>query len=107
MLSAILNTLCSISGVLKLGAAVGIKNCASLIYNVGDVSYVHGTDIVLDESRITAVDSHNLYSTSQGSTNNRSYRRIHSGCITARGKHANTFNTFHFTFISPCEKIFT
>ena len=79
-------------------AAGGLEDGAAALDDIGHASGVHGDDIVLDHSAITAHDAKYLHSIIYSGTNNGTDGGIHSRSIAAGSEYAN-FSDFVFHLI--------
>ena len=73
---------------LKLGAAGGLEDGASLLHNVTYVLGLEILDFVGDEALIAAVDTLDLEPVEDGRTGDGTDSGIHARCVAARGEDA-------------------
>ena len=74
---------------LELRATVGVKNGAATVQKIGNVARGKLLYVVLDQTRVTAIDRNDLNAASQSRAGYGTDSRIHTGCVTAGSKNAD------------------
>ena len=84
-------------------AAGGIEHGAAPIDDMGDALFVQTHNVAVDQAVIAAADTDDLNAAEDGSTDNGTDRRVHTGCVAAAGQNTDAphrvFAFFHY--LSP------